>query len=319
LPDSTRATALNRIGKPVLDSTPLNQHIVSIVAEFLFLDLTVLAGNSESRFKNAQGELACFNGPVALVMVDSHTVLVADSINSCIRSITPEGLVSSMERTGYKLRKEPANDGVVVERHGNQIWIDYSYVLPSVRSPVPKGTKFMLFEFPADAESQEWKHEITRESIRGVGFCLPPAVEDKPDAFALVARFRSPFGVTVDGHGNVYLAVDHSIQKISADGTLSTLAGNPSKSGDVDGWGEEASFSGPWGLAVDGDGNVIVADVHNFRIRRITPDGMVSTLVVLQQHGWDQPKGGVVIDGHGNIILAGSSKVYKLIAGCAPP
>eukprot|EP00959_Pyramimonas_sp_CCMP1952_P210492 4404927-Pyramimonas_sp.AAC.1 len=58
---------------------------------------------------------------------------------------------------------------------------------------------------------------------------------------------------------------------------VSTLAGTGEK-GDRDGEGNAAQFNDPSGVAVDGDGNVIVADTHNHRIRKVSPQGLVSTL-----------------------------------------
>ena len=87
-----------------------------------------------------------------------------------------------------------------------------------------------------------------------------------------------PYGVAVDGAGNVYVAdtVNHRIRKITTSGVVSTLAG--SSSGYTDGTGTSAKFSYPSGVAVDGAGNVYVADTYNHRIRKITASGVVSTL-----------------------------------------
>ncbi len=98
------------------------------------------------------------------------------------------------------------------------------------------------------------------------------------DGTGTSAKFAYPFGVAVDGAGNVYVADynNHRIRKITASGVVSTLAG--STYGYTDGTGTSAKFAYPFGVAVDGAGNVYVADESNHRIRKITASGVVSTL-----------------------------------------
>jgi DNA-binding beta-propeller fold protein YncE len=93
------------------------------------------------------------------------------------------------------------------------------------------------------------------------------------------AAFRYPYGVAVDEHGNVYVADrdGHRIQKVTPQGMVTTLAGN-GMAGYRDGPGASAQFRRPHDVAVGRDANVYVADTDNERIRRITPDGVVSTL-----------------------------------------
>ena len=80
--------------------------------------------------------------------------------------------------------------------------------------------------------------------------------------------------------GNVYVADtgNNTIRKITPNGVVSTLAGLAGHPGSKDGIGANARFRNPWGVAVDGAGNVFVADMSNDTIRKITPAGMVSTL-----------------------------------------
>ena len=99
------------------------------------------------------------------------------------------------------------------------------------------------------------------------------------DASRAEARFSRPVAVAVDRAGNIFVAdSDNSnIRKITPAGAVTTLAG-AREAGSVDGPGTAARFLQPRGVAVDGIGNVYVADTLNFTIRKIAPDGMVSTL-----------------------------------------
>jgi serine/threonine protein kinase len=100
------------------------------------------------------------------------------------------------------------------------------------------------------------------------------------DGIGNSARFWAPFGVAVDNSGNVYVSdtLNNTIRKISVSGTVTTLAGKARDPGSDDGIGTVARFRNPWGVAVDGSGNIYVADSSNDQIRKIAPDGRVSTL-----------------------------------------
>jgi sugar lactone lactonase YvrE len=139
------------------------------------------------------------------------------------------------------------------------------------------------------------------------------------DGTGSVARFNNPFGAAVDGAGNTYVADknNHTIRKITSAGVVSTLAGSAGISGAVDGPGGTARFRFPGGVAVDGSGNVYVADTSNHTIRKITPAGVVGTLagmagVLGQTDGtgtaarFNSPQG-VAVDGSGNVYVADSS------------
>jgi sugar lactone lactonase YvrE len=93
------------------------------------------------------------------------------------------------------------------------------------------------------------------------------------------AEFRNPEGVAIDAQGNLIIAdrQNHTIRKISTTGDVTTIAGDGT-AGYADGAAATAKFSSPWKVAVDNQGNIIVADRDNFKIRKITPAGIVSTL-----------------------------------------
>jgi thiamine pyrophosphate-dependent acetolactate synthase large subunit-like protein len=138
-----------------------------------------------------------------------------------------------------------------------------------------------------------------REDLRGI-------VEGEDRDLLSSSSFRKPSSIIVVDYGN------HRVRKITPDGTVSTLAGSGSR-GFADGAEAAAQFNSPQGVAVDGEGSIIIADWHNHRVRKITPDGTVSTLAGSGRAGFADGAGaaaqfndpnGVAVDVEGNIIIA---------------
>ncbi|MBT5582053.1 MAG: hypothetical protein HOJ56_17230, partial [Acidimicrobiaceae bacterium] len=100
------------------------------------------------------------------------------------------------------------------------------------------------------------------------------------DGTGTEARFYNPTGVAVDGDGNLYVTerYSHTIRKVTPAGEVTTFAGSAGSAGSDDGTGAAARFREPTGVAVDGDGNLYVADAGNNTIRKVTPAGEVTTL-----------------------------------------
>ena len=107
-----------------------------------------------------------------------------------------------------------------------------------------------------------------------------PGTKGSMDGPAFRAEFHLPNNVAVDHLGNVYVAdtANDMIRKITPEGVVATLAGSPKGRGSANGKGSKARFWAPFGIAVDASGNVFVADTANNTIRKITPDGEVTTV-----------------------------------------
>jgi len=107
-----------------------------------------------------------------------------------------------------------------------------------------------------------------------------PLVRGSADGTGASASFSSPTGLAVDAAGTIFVAdtFNATIRRITPGGVVTTLAGAPAQRGEADGAGGAARFNQPSGLAVDGAGVLYVADTYNHTIRRIAPDGTVTTL-----------------------------------------
>jgi DNA-binding beta-propeller fold protein YncE len=126
------------------------------------------------------------------------------------------------------------------------------------------------------------------------------------------ARFRDPFGIAAARDGTIYVTDAHRIRRIAPDGTVSTLAGG-GEPGFADGPGAAARFDTPSALAIDAAGTLYVADTGNHAIRRITPDGRVTTLAGSGEPGLADGTGraarfngpvGIALDPAGRVIVA---------------
>ena len=144
------------------------------------------------------------------------------------------------------------------------------------------------------------------------------------DGPATTAMFNQPLDVAADAAGNIYVAdnLNHRIRKITASGDVSTLAGDGTAAF-ANGTGTAAKLRNPSGLAIDKDGNLIIADRLNHRVRKITPAGVVTSIAGDGVSGYKDGEAGaarfadpygVAVDGNGNIIIAdlNNNKVRKL-------
>jgi uncharacterized protein (TIGR03437 family) len=148
------------------------------------------------------------------------------------------------------------------------------------------------------------------------------------------ALLDQPYGVAVDNAGAVYIAdtLNHRIRKVGPEGTISTIAGSgPTGSGNGGFGGDgglavNARLDEPHGVAVDGNGVLYIADTYNNRVRRVTPDGVISTIAGTGEGGpagdggpataaqLDEPRA-LAFDLAGNLlIVAMISDVVRKIA-----
>lgn len=275
--------------------------------------VTTLAGTGNQGSINGPGNLATFNGPTSVTVDAQGNVYVADDNNNQIRKIsTADGTVSTLagsDSTGLKNGLDTgayffSPSGVAADAQGNVYVADAGNNVIRMVTPAGQTTTIAgninpgnangpaltaaTFNNPSglalDASGNLYVADMLNNLIRKIsnGTVSTLAGHDTsatingPDT---LAAFYFPNSVAVDKSGNVYVTeyVTDLIRKIAPDGTVSTFAGN-GLSGQADSTGTAASFNGPSGVAVDAAGNLYIADTYNNVIRKITPDGVVSTI-----------------------------------------
>lgn len=263
-----------------------------------------------------EASLSGVSPPVASVMLASPFGVVSDLSGNLyvaefsahrIRKISPDGLVSNFAGEG----------GVFGSADG---------VGTAARFSNPQGLAIDGADnlYVADTGNQ------TIRKITPAGVVTTLAGQAREFGFAdgtgSAARFNVPRGIASDTLGDVYVADSSNqvIRRITPDGVVTTIAGAPGVAGSQDGAAAAARFKDPPGIAVDAAGNLYVADQGNHTIRKITPDGVVSTIAGLAgAAGYADGSGsaarfnnpeGIAVDAAGNVYVAdrGNSAIRRI-------
>jgi sugar lactone lactonase YvrE len=228
-------------------------------------------GNGDG-FADGNASAAKFNRPAELATDMQGNIYVADLNNFRIRKITAAGVVSTI-----------AGDGTAgfADGNGNMAKFNYAFGV---------ATDALGNIYVADGVNNRIR-KITPSLV--VSTLAGSGTAGFADGTGSIAQFNGPVAVATDLQGNVYVsdANNHRIRKINAAGVVSTIAGSGS-AGFTDGNGNAAQFHYPNGIATDAQANIYVADNYNYRIRKITPAGLVSTLAGNGEPG--------LVDGNGN-------------------
>ncbi|MDR2209491.1 MAG: hypothetical protein LBE22_11035 [Azoarcus sp.] len=316
--------------------------------------VSTLAG-SEKGFADGIGSAARFNDPTGIVIDAAGNLYVTDTENNRICKVTPKGEVSTLAGG-----KQGDTDGAGSEaqfREPTHITIDAAgnlYVTErhrqSIRKVTPEGEVSTLFGSKASFAYRQtnyahFKHlrGITADATGNLYVAeefgilkITPKGEISTHVESEVVNWSAtsggymdciplcyPNGITMDAMGNLYVTDNHGIIKLTPEGEFDTLAGDVEGFGD--GKGSAAQFNSPVGITIDKAGNLYVADTLNRRIRKVTPEGEVSTLAGSGEEGFVDGKGSaarfgypysIVIDEAGNLYVGDTR--YRRIRKVTP-
>jgi glucose/arabinose dehydrogenase len=271
--------------------------------------VTTLAGNGNGFLDNT-GTLALFSQPQGVAALPNGNVVVGDGYgsNQRIRLITPEGVVTTLAGTGvigsgdgpgatatfrqpWAVAVLPNGNIVVGDMDNSRIRL---ITMPSeVVSTIAGGIGGLVegpgvdarFRGPAGVAALPNGDILVADSVNsrirlitmstGIVSTLAGSTEGFADGAGATAKFNYPYGIGVLPNGNIVVAEANGnrIRLITMPSrVVSTLVGNAdSTAGDTNGIGSIARVRGPSGIAVLPNGNIIVCDQSNHRIRLITP------------------------------------------------
>jgi gliding motility-associated-like protein len=283
------------------------------VPAFAYGQVSLLAGGTGvAGFVNATGAAARFNVPLTLTADAAGNVFVVDNVNNVVRKITSAGVVTTYAGTGaYGATNGPASQATFAQMYG--IAVDASdnlYIADKGNDLIRKvSASGVVSTVAGKADVSGFANGQDTTAIFSI--LLGIAVDKSDNVYVidqgscmvrkitpggLVSTLAGKFGVNVsangpdssatffypqacavDAAGNVYVAEPYDVRKISAAGMVTTIAGS-GKAGSADGVGTAASFNSLNSISVDALGNLYVADAGNYTIRKIAPDGTVSTI-----------------------------------------
>ena len=273
--------------------------------------ISTVAGNGgvSSSGDGFPASSAQLNTPLGVAVDAAGNLYIADSLNNAIRKVSASGVMSTF--AGNSVPGSSGDGGAPTAAQLNG----------------PRGVAVDAAGNVYVADTLNHKVRIIAGGVINTFAGSGTAGFSGDGAAAASAALNAPFGVAVDGAGNVYIAEfgNNRVRKVDSKGIITTVAGTGvSAYGGDGGPALSAQLNGPQGVAVDSAGNLYIADTENNRVRRVTAGGAISTIAGNGLAGFAADGGlaantqmgnptGVAVDTFGNLYIAdGNARVRKV-------
>ena len=290
--DRPVAVTTDRLGNVFILDNPFYSRVRKVTPDGI---INTMAGNGTEGFSGDGGPAvaAALNQPSSITVDSAGDLFIADVYNNRVRKVSPDGIIATIAGDGGAWRSDS----------GDAINLSIS---PSAVAADAAGDLFIadglrIRRLTPDGFIQTVAGIFGSSGFSGDG---GPATE---------AQLQYPRGIALDAAGNLFIAVGNRVRKVAVDGVITTVAGNGEDGYSGDGGPATQAALNAVAVAVDDAGNLFI--LGNNRVRRVSPDGVITTIAGLGTPGYSGDGGPAVraemwaprslaVDQAGNIYIA---------------